>query len=450
MNSFHTLLRRTAAALGAIAALTATGVATAQTVQLKTGSVVTSECPYSAMSVSPTGAVVVTCSGAASAGSFVLTAPTSLSTNTTNTGSQVKVTRSGGTAGASDVAFTASGASCNPVTTSPLQFADAVPGSQSIELTTTATSGNCVVTLTSATVGTIASPVSRTIKVTDPDADVAFAFASPTSTATVGGGAVTITVTRTGGINGTWSVPYSLAGTLAASAADTLPANGELSGTLTFTGATGSVPGNQTATLTYSPPIAAVTTPANLIISFGAPTGGIGGTPPQAATIGAPHELTLNSAPVGCPVPETTANSLGGPGSPITLVMPTGMIKTYTLPTPVSPKTTGAFKLSGGSNSYPMTPWYYEVHINKCKGQVQETVGDSCYGKFANAAAVFTKVWFTKTIGAYDTVLKIQKAGYCYAPPSEGPWYVNIRYTYAGCTSGPACGWAAQWTNWSY
>ena len=84
---------------------------------------------------------------------------------------------------------------------------------------------------------------------------------------------------------------------------------------------------------------------------------------------------------------------------------------------------------------------------------MQETPGDSCYGRFATSTGIYSKVWFTQTLSGnalYDTVAKIQARGHCYAPPAEGPWYVNLRYVYAGCNIAGQCGWNYQWANWNY
>jgi hypothetical protein len=113
-------------------------------------------------------------------------------------------------------------------------------------------------------------------------------------------------------------------------------------------------------------------------------------------------------------------------------------------------KSSAIFKVSSTSSSFPVAPWYYEVHINKCPGLVQAPavgVKDTCYGSYANATAVFAKYWFTKEVGTF-TEAKIKTNGYCWAPEAEGQWYVNVRYNYAGCSTG-VCGWSLQWTNYS-
>lgn len=434
MISFLTLIRRTSAALGAIAALTLTGSATAQTVSLSTGA----SCQYSSMTVTPNGNVVVACGAAAV--TYSVTAPTSLPQNTTTT-TQVKMTRTGATTAAVDVDFTTAG----PCT---------APGGNSVNIPAAATSANLVLdigggpgtcTITPSPPSGAASGGPVNISIVDPDADVTFAFATSTSNVSVGGSAISIRINRGGGTNGTFTVPLELGGTLAPGGT---PLAGNLSAaSLTFT------PSDSFKTVSYTPPAVSPATPAlpaNLIISFGTIVK-VSGAATQSGSGGAPHTMTLDGPGVGCPAPVSAA-TLPGINTPFVLAQQSGIIKSYKLPAPTLGKSSGVFKVSSTSSSNPVAPWYYEVHINKCPGLVQEPatgVKDTCYAKYANATAVFAKYFFTKEVLPTYTQAKINASGFCYAPAAEGQWYVNIRYTYAGCTTG-VCGWALQWTNYSY
>jgi hypothetical protein len=417
-----------------IAALTVTGTATAAEVQLSTGH----SCTYSTMTVTPNGNVVVNCG--TSAASFSVTAPSSLPQNFTTT-TEVKIARTGSTTDAVDVGYSITGP-CTAPSGGSLNIPSGAASSNLVIETGAASSTRCIISVTAPPAGgTIGAGAN--IEIVNPDANVTFSFATSSSTVAVGGGAIAIRVNRGGGTNGTFTVPLELSGSLAPGGT---PLTGNLSATsLTFT------PSDSFKNVTYTPPSVTPATPglpAQLVLTFGNVSGG---TPPQEGSGSGTHTLTLDGPSAGCPAP-TPLNSLGAGGSPFLLAMPSGDIKTYSLPTPTNNKSSGIFKLSSTSSSNPVAPWYYEVHINKCRGLIQEPapgVKDTCYGKFANANAVFSKYWFNKPAGAYSTQARIENAGYCYAPATEGPWYVNIRYTYAGCTTG-ICGWSAQWTNFTY
>lgn len=446
MIAFQTLIRRTAAALGAIAALTGTGLATAQTVTLTGAS--GSSCTYSQMTVLPNGNVAVTCTTVAGPGTFTLTAPSSLSTSSQTT-TQIRVNRANGSAGEVTVPFSTGGtSSCTSATATPVTFADGDLAGKYILIDTTAATGTCVVTLLAPSAGSLGTPSSKSMSVVDPNADVTFAFATTSSSASVADASVQIVVNRSGGTANAWTVPVALSGGLTSS--------GSL---ISGTGTTS--PGapvllqfaanSSSATLTYAPPSATPATPAlpaSLVLTLGLPTSStaVGQTGTSVAPLA--HTVTLNGPAVGCPVPQTVANSLGGTGNTITTRLSSGAVGTFVLPTPILGKTTGLFKLSETTVTFPLAPWSYEIHINKCRGLVQATPGDGCYATSSNKT-LFNKVWFTQFVAAFPNKAKMDTYGYCYAPPGEGPWYVNVRYNYAGCSTAP-CGWHAQWTNWSY
>jgi hypothetical protein len=446
MQAFFTLFRRTAAVLGAIAATTVIGPATAQTITLSGASGNT--CTYSTMSVNPSGNFTVTCTSSTSPGTFALAAVTSLSTSSTSTSTQIRILRSGGTAGTVTVPFTTSGAACGTAqTVSPVEFA-AGDTAQPIILQTASTPGTCRVSIQAPSDGSLGSPSFRDISIVDPDADVTFAFAaSQPEAASVGGSNLQIVVTRTGGSNNAWSVPVNLSGSLT-SGGNMISGGGAVTPTtLNFAA------GSSQATITFdppnTPPVPAL--PLTLTLSLGTPT--TTATTTQSGSATGAHTITLNGPAAGCPVPETSATTVDAAfASGTTLLLPSGVIKTFVLPTPKTGFTSGVWWMSAGTSSFPVgLPYHFEVHINKCKGLVQETAGDLCYGKFSTKTGTWSRKWFTKLIPGnayYDSISEIKAKG-CWAPASEGPWYVNIRYLYPSCDPkiGAMCGWNYQWKN---
>ena len=459
MIALQTLLRRTAAALSAIVALTATGYATAQTpkVLLKNSAgVVTGQCDdYETMAVTPSGGISITCTTASSsAGRFTLVAPSNLPVNFT-TSTEVQVTRTLGTDGDVAVAFLVTGGSgCSAITNSPLTFPAGSSTSIPIVVNTTLTgTGACTVAITPSAGSPSGSP--RTITVVDPDAAVTFAFASTAlSSASVGGSPETLTVTRSGGTANTWRVPYTLEGTLA-------PSGTLLTGTLNSSISGGSLnfaSGSSSATLIYSPPPStpgSVSLPLTLGIRLGTPVNVTSSSSPQLGTVSGanPHSNAIRlSGPVaGCPAPETAADSLNTSGFLTLLRQADGVIKTYVLPTPAVGKSSGMFGLYDNPYSNPLTlvGFSTEIHINKCKGLVQET-SNACYTRTTTTRGA-QRIWVTRLIegGKYSTQEQLATAKLCYAPTSEGPWYINVRYNTPGGCGGGSCGWHATWYNWS-
>jgi len=439
--SITNFLRRTAVALGAIAAMTVTGAA-AQVMTLSGTSANT--CAFTTMSVAPNGNITVQCGGSTAPGTFTLTAPATLSTGITTT-TQIKVNRASGSAGAATVDYSVGGTNNCTTGGTNVSFGDGDATAKSIIITTGATAGQCTVTLSNPSVGTLGTIYTKTINVVDPNADVVIGFAAPTSVETVGGGTHQIVVTREGGSANDYTVPFTLSGGLTSSGnmrTDTgtvIPATKILS----FPA------GSTQAVITYTAPSispTSVSVPQDLTILLGAATPASTGA--QNATVDPAanrHDMTLNGPPAGCPTP-TVVKDFGGAGTWTLLNLPNNGIATYNMPVPQLGRSNLKVSLSETTTTFPVSPWNYEIHVNKCKGLVQPTSGDKCYAISGNKTlfemTVFTKLGVTT---GYDTVAEI-KSKACYAPATDGPYYINIRYKYAGCTAvGGICGWHAKW-----
>jgi hypothetical protein len=159
--------------------------------------------------------------------------------------------------------------------------------------------------------------------------------------------------------------------------------------------------------------------------------------------------LTLNGPAVGCPA-ETTITPLGTNGSVNHQRVPSGQIVTYNLPTALSGPN-GVFGLYETTYTIPNSPFSTEVHINKCKGLVQAPAAGSVDGCYISSGAIakVEKVWMTALTAKLSTPTAVSNAGRCYAPPAQGPWYINVKFTYASCKTTGNCGWHAVWKDYS-
>lgn len=75
-----------------------------------------------------------------------------------------------------------------------------------------------------------------------------------------------------------------------------------------------------------------------------------------------------------------------------------------------------------------------EYTVSRCPGIIDVTAG-ACYYRSP----------FTNNNGM-DIYNKEVIAGACIASPSTGPWYINVRWTFATCPFG-ACGFSLQWAD---
>lgn len=179
------------------------------------------------------------------------------------------------------------------------------------------------------------------------------------------------------------------------------------------------------------------------------------GAPGLTGTASTLTKTVAVTAPVaGCPASDLVPKSLPSSGTASTaLLMPSGGITAFFLPK--TPTNSGNFKLSETTSTFPGQPWYYEVHISKCKGLVEETVGDGCYIKSGNQR-LLSKVWMINTTANYPSKAAMDLRNICYTPGAStatvngDQYYINVRYTYPSCGLLSTCGWVPQWTKYTY
>jgi hypothetical protein len=442
MIAFTKLLRRTAVALSAIAALTVTGLATAQTVTLS--GTTTNSCTYSQMTATAgTANLTFTC-GSSTVATLALSAvptqlPQSLPANIT-------IKRTGLTTTDAVVDLNVTG-NCALTTAgdTPLTI-PASTTTKTFSITTLLAPGTCTVALAPRDPAVAGTPASASINVVDPDSDVVFAFAATDTIASAGGGPVSITLNRAGGTNGSFTV------------AITVPPTPALLGAIAPTSFTFAA--NQlSAAVVYTPPATNVTgLPNTWVLGLGTITKGATNPPLQSASVSA--TAGTNNLAVG--LKSTTCNAFVNPTPGLaevpTISLASGGMYTFQLPRTSQRKISGSFKLSSTTSSFPVSPWNYEFQISKCAGQIDPGVGGTCYISSSNSAQLSLN-WFESlplagTAGAtagYGTIAGLQAKGACWAPATEGPWYVNIRYNYADCNiASHMCGWKGTWYNYSY
>jgi hypothetical protein len=78
--------------------------------------------------------------------------------------------------------------------------------------------------------------------------------------------------------------------------------------------------------------------------------------------------------------------------------------------------------------------------ISKCPGEIKTDYADVC--NQATDVTMWTSYWLPRPMGSMNSKSSANASGYCWAPESEGPWYLNIRYEFNGqCGDGTSsCG----------
>jgi hypothetical protein len=238
-----------------------------------------------------------------------------------------------------------------------------------------------------------------------------------------------VTITRNLGNTGDATVYYSIAGGCS-------PANGEATflnagpQSKTFSMTAMSAAGTCTVTLTANSGAGAIGSPAALPVSISAATSPLP-SPPTGA---------------GCPTPPNDVLDfdlkLSGADR---LMMGSGRIAAAVLPIISATRNSFSGQIIFSEGTTTPRSGVIEISVNKCRGVIDQN-GGLCYTSVANFS--FMKLeWVEKAIwGARQQQLSdIYKT--CNAFIENGPFYVNVRYTYsaADCTYGGPCGYTNQW-----
>jgi hypothetical protein len=111
-----------------------------------------------------------------------------------------------------------------------------------------------------------------------------------------------------------------------------------------------------------------------------------------------------------------------------------------------------ALPVLGGGYSYMNMHWMnspfvstpatgtVRFSISKCPGEINTDTSNYC--NQVNGVTIMDMVWANRASTSYPNEASAKTQGVCWAPESEGPWYMNIRYEFNGiCGAGDtACG----------
>ena len=88
---------------------------------------------------------------------------------------------------------------------------------------------------------------------------------------------------------------------------------------------------------------------------------------------------------------------------------------------------------------------YIEYSISKCPGQISTDYSNAC--NVREFVSYTSRNWIETSSAGYPSKEVAQLYGYCWAPRSEGQWYLNIRHDFSGqCgITGNTCGVLWQW-----
>jgi hypothetical protein len=188
------------------------------------------------------------------------------------------------------------------------------------------------------------------------------------------------------------------------------------------------------------------------------------GTPTTTSSVGTQPRLgtttltTITVPSAGGPTPNTAGcpsgftapadialQSLGGLGNPLLSMVKSGQVVSMQLPATQPGYSTGqvAFSESAGG-AYTPQPVTLTISISKCQGMIDTDTNNRC--NIVSTNGNYNSVtWFSQPYSVITDASRANGRGYCWAPASEGPWYVNAKWTYGSCAFGAqVCGFAIQ------
>lgn len=247
------------------------------------------------------------------------------------------------------------------------------------------------------------------------------------STLGVGAGAV-VSINRTGGTAGEALVAYTISGGCLPAAGTTwFPNNGATTGLVSISAPNAA--GSCTVTLTGVTGAGTIVSPSQLTIA-------VGSTQQQPPP------------PNGCPTPpgDVLDYNVKLSGADI-LRMSSGRIASSPLPgVKDNGGTTNSGQIVFGESTVAPRSATVEISINKCRGVIDQNAG-FCYTSVSSSA--FMKIsWIEKAVWGANTDSIANAYKLCRAYQTEGPYYINVRYTFGqgSCLWGEGtCGFVNQW-----
>lgn len=170
--------------------------------------------------------------------------------------------------------------------------------------------------------------------------------------------------------------------------------------------------------------------------------------PPDAAISVDASEPPDAAVTETCPPPPAGLPEFSLPdgyGHPIAVRLASGQVGT--MPLPLIPDDHASDQLSfgesaGGANT--PSPVTVEISVSRCRGVIDDDTANFCNLRSMNGS-YNSLVYVGRPYMTLDDAMSVNARGYCWAPSSEGPWFVNMRWTYTECAFGAStCGFMVQ------
>jgi hypothetical protein len=182
--------------------------------------------------------------------------------------------------------------------------------------------------------------------------------------------------------------------------------------------------------------------------------GGTNATPGTLRT--APITLMADNstgptATAGCPTgfvepSNLLAGTIGVAGPIFPFVAPTDRVITIPLPSVDAAKQFGTWMLAAGVDVGTPATMTTQASISRCRGYLDPDATNFCNLTSTSTSAI-SNTWYPRAGGSVVDAASAHAAGACWAPDSQGPWYLNVKMSYSTCMlSSGSCGMELTWT----
>lgn len=380
-------------------------------------------CTYSGtgISIAPDGNVTVTCQGNVTGpGTVALTTGTLPDTVVSGTIS-ISVSRTNGSTGNAGGTVSVTAGSC-AIASGNVAWSDNDGATKSVTALAPSLPGTCSFALGGVTGASLGSPSVANVNVVLAGGPGSLAFSTATYGPVEVSTSFTAVINRSGGSSGTVSTIVTGSGSCSTGSPQITFAPGEVTKSLSV-----SASGTQgTCTLNLTNLNGGVTlgNPSVATATVNASNSGGGGNPQQCAT-----------SPPG-----VLSGTFAGEGQWQQPFMGSGQIISFPLINPLPGGVLGGVVTTSQTAITP-SPLVMELSISRCPGDMEYGKNEQrrygltpCYQTTQNPSGLNVS-WHTTVATHY---------AYCYAPASDGPWYVNLRLTFPSCAFGN-CGVSVQW-----
>lgn len=249
-----------------------------------------------------------------------------------------------------------------------------------------------------------------------------------------------LTVFRSGSATGAVNVPFSLSGTACSGSGSANFSDGQNQSSFVVVPTAGGTCNVSLGTPSNSG--ARLGSPAAVAISVNGPVG----TPTPGPT---PTPAPGGVAGCAAPPADMLSASFKPIGAVLLQMQKSGQVVSMPLPDVSSHSGQAVFSESAGGAFTPQ-PVTLTVSISKCPGIIDTDQSNSCNMVSTNGN-YNAMTWFASPYSVIQDATSARQYSFCWAPRSEGQWYVNARWTYSNCAFGAAvCGFAIQQNQGSY